>query len=129
VVLADGRELLIEGFAGSDALSLLLDEAVGRTALPGVEQRLATTGRAVLGPLTFTAAALEVGGRRLAWPEVVLRETEVTVEVHGNTSLVWSIFRRGDTETIDVPVDEVPLPWVARTLLERGCRSGSPLPG
>lgn len=127
VVLADGRALLIEGFAGSEALALRLDECVGRATLPAVEHQLATTGRVVLGPLALTATALEVSGQSIAWREVVVREAEITAVVPGNTSQVWSISRRGEAQAIDVSVGEVPLPWVARTLLERGCRNGCPM--
>jgi hypothetical protein len=127
VSLSDGTQVLVEGFVGSDEFCARLDEGVGAAMLPTYERRLAAEGQVVLGPLTFTPSELVVGELRIPWRDVAFQVTEVTREVHGNTSIEWNFSRRGETGTVDVPMGEVPFPALARTLIQRGCAAaGAP---
>ncbi len=118
LTLVDGRTLLISGFAGSDEAAERLDRAIADALLPGYEARLASGEEIVLGPLHITRDTIRADGLVFERARTTLHEETVDIAVHGNTHGFWAL--QGPTgATARIALAEIPLPSIARALVER----------
>jgi hypothetical protein len=120
--LRDGRTFHVGG-VGIGPLTLLLDEAASKVALPRLRAELHSTGHLELGPLSLTPEGLHIDGALFPLTDrAVRRSLRELVATHGLQTL-WVFHCENPAREAKVFIDQVPFPSASLELLVEHAQS------